>query len=626
MPHRLLIITLLTAMHAFALDAVGAENKPVVEPEPKFLLAPIVDEDPFAEEDTGPLVGWLELKGELAESPAPFSLMPGQREDSPFAGIIKRLKHVAAKENYKGLVIYLNQPGITNSQVQEISDAVQLVRKSGKKVLFFAEAYDLRNYALACSGDKILLQKNGFLELTGVGVEEIYLAGLFEKIGIKADFVQTGKYKGADEMFTRTGPSEAWSENFENLLDDIYNQIIDRIAKARDLKPNAIEKAMEQSLTSDAQAMVKAGLIDKIVARDLKDVTGELFGNDFAWDRTLGEAPNGGVDMDNPFAMMQMFMAPPKPHAKRDSIVLIHCHGPIMSGESSFGGLFGGATVGSDSIVGAMNDARRDPLVKGVVVHVNSPGGSALASEIIWQAMRELAKEKPVYVSISSLAASGGYYIACGADKIYANPGSIVGSIGVVSGKLAMGGLFEWAGIGIHRRSRGPHGDMFNMVEPFTLEEKKALAAMSDRIYEQFVGRVKATRGEKIKSIDKVAQGRLFTGSQGLKNGMVDHVAGVEVALADLAEQVGLEPGKYDVLNLPQSKSLPEYLSELLGVSRNVPGLRVHLTGDQLGVLNLARTALGPRGWQAVQQAMEGIMLLRSERVLTLMPNAVIVK
>ena len=624
-PTRLALIALL-ALHALAITTARAELKPTSDKQIDLVIPEVAGDDKTVEEAVGPLVGWLELKSDLSESPAPFALMPGDAEDSPLAQVIKKLKHVAATENYKGLVVYLNQPSITYSQVQEISDAVALVRKSGKKVLFFAEAYDLRTYALACSGDQILLQKNGFLELTGIGVEEIYLAGLFEKIGIKADFVQTGKYKGADEMFTRTGPSEAWSENFENLLDDLYNQVIDRIAAARDMKPNAVERAMEKSFTSGDEGYIKSGLIDKTVDRNLKSVTGELFGDEFAWDLALGEATDEAVDMNNPLAIMQMLMPTPKAKPKRDSLVMIHCHGPIMSGESSFGGLFGGQTVGSDTITRALNEARRDPLVKGVIVHINSPGGSALASEVIWQAMREVSKEKPVYVCVSSLAASGGYYIACGGDKIYANSSSIVGSIGVVTGKLAFGGLLEWAGVGVHRRSRGPHGDMFNIVEPFTLEEKQALAKMSDRIYEQFVGRVKAARGEKISNIDKVAQGRLFTGAQGVKNGMVDQVAGVNVAIADLAKAVKLEEGKYDVINLPQPRSLPAYLSELFGVNGRVPQIKAGFSGDQLGVLNVARAALGPRGWQAVQQAMEGIMLLRSERVLTLMPQAVVVK
>ena len=576
-----------------------------------------------ADDEAIPLVGWLELAGPLNDAPPPFAWVPESDAGMSVRSITAQLRHVAASKEHKGVVIYLDQPALSKSQIEDLSVAIAATRKAGKKVLFFAEAYDLDSYLLACSGDQILLQNKGFVELTGMGVEEYYLAGLFEKIGIKPDFVQTGQFKGADEMYMRKGPSPQWTENFDLLLDDMYGQVIERIAAARKLNRDKLEKAMEASLAMSDEELVKAGLIDKVTARDLVDVTETAFGDDFDWDDVMGQADAAAeMNLDNPFAIFKTLFAEPKPAIKRDTIAIVHMNGVITSGESSFGGMFDEASIGSKTAIEALNDARDNDLVKGVILRIDSPGGSALASEVIWQSVRELAKEKPVYVSVGSLAASGGYYIACSGKKIYASAGSIVGSIGVVSGKIAMGGLLEWAGIGVHRRSRGPHGDMFNSVEPFTPEQRKALSQMSQRIYEQFTDRVATGRGKKIADISKVAQGRLFTGRQAVKNGLIDAVGGMDLALKDLAAELKLEAGKYDVINLPEPMSLPQFLSQMLGVQMNAP----RLSAEQAAALNLAKLAVGPRAWPAVRRALAGVSLLSRERVLAIMPHVVVVR
>lgn len=598
--------------------------KPVIEPAKKAAdKATAPDKAAKPDADAIPLVGWLELAGSLNDAPPPFSWVPESDAGPSVRSITAQLRHVAASKDHKGVVIYLDQPALSKAQIEEIGTAVTAARKAGKKVVFFAEAYDLDSYLLACSGDQILLQNKGFVELTGMGIEEYYLAGLFEKIGIKPDFVQTGQFKGADEMYMRKGPSPQWSENFDKLLDDMYDQVIGTIAAARKMDRKKLEKAMEASLAMSDEELVKAGLIDQVTARDLMDVTEKLYGEDFDWDDTMGEAEAAdAINMENPFAIFKTLFAEPKAAPKRDTIAIVHMNGVINSGESSFGGMFDEASIGSKTTIEALNDARDNEMVKGVIIRIDSPGGSALASEVIWQSVRELAKEKPVYVSIGSLAASGGYYIACSGTKIYASASSIVGSIGVVSGKIAMGGLLEWAGVGVHRRSRGPNGDMFNSVEPFTPQQRKALEQMSQRIYEQFTDRVTTGRGKKIADISKVAQGRLFTGKQAVKNGLVDSVGGMDLALKDLAGELKLEAGKYDIINLPEPMSLPQFLSQMLGVQKNLPRLSM----EQMAALNVAKLAVGPRAWPTIKRALAGVSLLSRERVLAIMPHVVVVK
>lgn len=616
------VLSCLVAVTCLFTAAIAAEDgaKAVAKRDP---IARVAEAKPEVEEKKVPQVGAIKLIGPLRETPTPFSWVPEADAGPSLRSIIGQLRFVAANDSHKGVVFFLDQPALTYSQIDELTAAIKETRKAGKKVLFFAEAYDLQGYLLATSGDQILLQQKGFLELTGMGIEEMYLAGLFEKIGIKADFVQTGKFKGADEQYTRKGPSKEWSENFDNLLDDMWGQTVTTIAKARKMDRQALEKAMASTLAMSDTDLVKAGLIDRATSRDILDVTRRAFGDDFDWDESIGNDEAGGeMDMANPFEALQALFSDSKPELKRNTIAIVHCEGVITSGESAPQGLFGGASVGSNTILAALKTAKNEPLVKGVIVRIDSPGGSALASEVMWQAMRDVAKVKPVWVSIGGLAASGGYYMSCGADKVYASPQSIVGSIGVVSGKMAMGGLYEWAGIGVHRRSRGPNGDMFNSVEPFTVEQKKALSLMSERIYEQFTDRVKAGRGNKVKDIAAVAQGRLFTGNQAAKNGLIDKLGGIEIAIADLAKQLELKEGEYDTMNLPEPMSLPQFIDSMFGMGMKSP----KLSAEQIGILSVVKTTLGPRAWPAVQQSLSGMSLLQRERVLTIMPNPIVVK
>jgi protease-4 len=229
-----------------------------------------------------------------------------------------------------------------------------------------------------------------------------------------------------------------------------------------------------------------------------------------------------------------------------------------------------------------------------------------------------------VFVSIGGMAASGGYYIACAGEQIYATPSSIVGSIGVVGGKFVMSGLYDWAGLGVHRRSRGPLGDMFNTVEPFTPDQRKSLQAAFDRVYDQFTDRVTTGRGKRIADLPTVAQGRIFSGQVAVKNGLVDKVGSLEDCIKDLAKQAKLEPGKYDIVNLPEPLSLPEYLSNLLGVEARAPNMQ--LTAAQAAALRAAEMTLGPAVVRQLRSHLSGLLLLRHEHVLMLMPDAIVVK
>lgn len=573
-----------------------------------------------AGEATSPaVVAWMSIDGPITEGPSPFAWVPEEDLGLTMRRVVRQIESVAEGDQYQGLVIHLDQAPLGLSQVHQLHGSIAKVRQAGKKVIVFAEAYDLPGYLLACAADQIVLQRKGMVMLQGLGVEEMYLAGLLEKVGMKADLIQVGEFKGANEQLTRKDPSEPWSRNIDALLDSIYDQVVELIVKGRGLPRWQVEAIFADCWTMTEQDLIERKVIDKVAGRDLTEVTAVAFGDDFQWRDMLDSKPK--TQIDSPFALLTLLFKDTKPRPSKPTIALIHATGAIHSGESSSGGLFGGeSTIGSRTMIETLRKVRNDAMVKGVVIRIDSPGGSALASEMIWQAVREVAAEKPVYVSVGSMAASGGYYIACAGDQIYVEPASIVGSIGVVGGKISMGGLYEWLGVTIHRRVRGPMGDIFNSVEPFTPNQREVIRVSMQHIYEQFTDRVRAGRGKRIENVDDVARGRLFTGDRAIHNGLADKLADGPTAVRDLAAHLELKEGQYDVTDLPSPRTLSEVLEEMFG------GAQAKMTLAGLREVELIKATLGEARWQAIEPVLTGLMLLQREPVLTLTPAAIIVR
>ncbi len=585
-----------------------------------------VAEEVIEEEETEvtPVVGWLELSDTLREGPVPFAWVSSEEAGPSLGDVLGQLDYVAEHEEYLGVVIFMDQPALRLSQVLSIAEKIAEVRAAGKVVMTYAEAYDTMDYVLACAADLILLQHKGEVRISGVSVEEMYLAGLLEKIGAKADFIQVGKYKGASEALMRTGPSEAWSQNFDALLDDLYSQITGQIAEGRGLTQSEVEGLMRDSWIMQDTDYLKRRVIDRLTDRDLIDITEVEFGDNFHWDKSMGFG-EASVNINNPMMLFSLLFKEQDTRTYRPTIAVVHASGAIHSGKSSHGqGLFDTESIGSRTLVDVLSDVRDDENIKGVILRINSPGGSALASEIIWQAVRDLGEQKPVFISIGSMAASGGYYIASAGDEVYLSPSSIVGSIGVVGGKIVMGGLYEWAGIKIHRRSRGPMGDIFNSVEPFTPDQRAAVRQSMEQVYDQFIQRVTIGRGTRLPDVGSVAEGRLFTGRQAVENGMADKLGGVAQAMTDMTYELGMEEGSYDVVHLPRAMSLQSFLNNMFGGTR-APNVSVAAaTGSPW--IQTAKRVLGNQTWSTISATMQGLLLLQDEPVLTLMPNAIIIR
>ena len=570
-------------------------------------------------------VGWIELSGPLRDSPLPFAWVSEADAGDSLEGVLARIRYAGNDDQCLGLVMFLDQPQLTMVQCTEIAAAIHAVRERGKTVMVFAEAYDLRSYLVACAADMILLQQRGSVELSGIAVEEMYLAAMLEKVGVKPDLVQIGRFKGADEAMMNTEPSPAWNENFDGLLDDLYLAAIEPMMSARGLDRQEFEALMRDSWTLTDQQLVQRRAVDQVVPRNLLDITEQSFGDDFVWDTELGEA-DAAVDVENPFALLSLLFEEQQVATDRPTLAIIHAQGPISSGDSSLGdGMFTDESIGSRTLIAALEEALLDDNIRGVVLRLDSPGGSALASEVIWQAVRELREAKPVYAVVGSMAASGGYYIVCAADQIYVQPHSILGSIGVVGGKITLGGVYDWAGVNVVRRSRGPGADLFNSVEMFSAQQRETVRQAMEMVYAQFLDRVRIGRGDKIADLDAVAQGRLFTGQASIKRGMADKIGGLNQATRDLADELGLAEGDYDVVNLPAPMSLGEYIGSVFGVSS--PAVASGLA-DTAGVASIAtlKQLIGPVAWKSVSRSLSGMLMLRQERTLLLQPAVIVIR
>lgn len=588
------------------------------------------------EEDPTPRVGWIELAGELREGPVPFAWVDEADADPSLREIVEQLDHIAVSDEHLGAVLHLDRPRLDLTQVSALAEAVERVRGADKPVFTFAEEYDLSGYLLAVSADEILLQHHGRVHLAGLSLEEFYVAGLLERIGMQADLMQKGDYKGAGEAFTRTGPSEPWSENIDAMLDDIYDQVLERIAAGRGIERDDVERLIADSWAMSDADYVQRGVVDRLTERDLGDITEPVFGERFTWDEELGRIDAAARaerarQMQNPLALLRVLFDEPEAPTQAPSIAMIHAAGPVTSGDSRRdGGPLATRTVGSRTMLEQLARVRRDPMIQGAVVRLNSPGGSAIASEVIWQAIRDVREEKPVFVSIGPLAASGGYYLAAAADQIHLSPYSIVGSIGVVGGKLVLGGTYDKLEINVHRRSRGPLADIFNTVEPFTDAQRGALEQRLERIYDQFTDRVTTGRGARLEAIDPVAHGRVFTGRQAVDNGLADALGGVNDTVHALAEHLQLEPEEYELVHLPPPMNLGEFIASILGVHGGAePGVgpeRMGLGAEATAAFELARHALGDDAWRGAVDALTGLMLLRDEPVLTLMPQVIVIR
>jgi protease-4 len=504
-------------------------------------------------------VAYFNLSRPVEEKPADFSLF-GDDGSTTLRSLLDRLTLAGRDADVKAVLITLGAgSGVNYSQAQEIRNALAAIVKSGKPVFVYADGYDTPTYTMATGANHICMLQGGEVEIPGVGMEVTFLKGLFDKFGVKADYVQIGEYKGADEEYTRTEASEELKGELNKLTDSIYAQIVDGISHYRHLPKEKVQAIIDDTIVTGDQAKER-GLVDHLMDQDeLRPLLAKTLGKDVDLIQDYGRPAREALDLSSPLGLLSLLTHRSEAPSDKPAVAIIYAAGVITDGEGG-GGLLEDSGVGSETMRKAFRMAARDPNVKAVVVRIDSPGGSALASEVMWQAARHCAEKKPVIVSVGGMAASGGYYLASAGDKIYADPSAIVGSIGVVGGKFVLKDLLEKFGVHSETFSKGKNAGLFSMSEPWSDRQRTMVTSWMKQTYVQFTQRVMKMRGNKIKDIDKVARGRIFLAKQAKSLGMVDEIGGIEDALADAAKKGGLKEGAYDVRILPAPKSLGDIL------------------------------------------------------------------
>jgi protease-4 len=507
----------------------------------------------------------VRLSGDVPEAP-PSSELETLLERRPpsLRTIVESMERSAGDASIKGLVLRVNAlPGAGWGKVQELRDAVLRFRRSGKPAYAHLEFCSNKEYYLATACTKVYAVPTAIVDVSGLSVEVMFLRKTLDKLGVQAQFEGVGRYKNAPNQFTEAGFTPPHREQMSSLLDSLFAQYVAAIAEGRKKSVDEVRALLDRG-PFDGQGAVEAELVDELLYRDQV------------------EEKLGAADRITPgrYVKRARGLFDPRPR-----VALVYAVGEIVPGDSASGAALGGDLAGSDTVSGALRAAREDRDIRAIVFRVDSPGGFGPAADVIWREVALARKAKPVVVSMGDYAASGGYYIAMGSDGIVAQPGTITGSIGVFSGKFVLRGLYDKLGLTKEVLKRGRYADLFSEYRPWTPEERARIREQAEAFYDDFIARVAAGRGRSKEDVDRVAQGRVWTGTQAREHGLVDEVGGFEAAVGLAKKKAGI-PASAEValVVFPERKGFFEALME-----RQEEGVEARLPAELGTVLRWAR-------------------------------------
>lgn len=534
---------------------------------------------------------YLDLSREIVEQPASLDIMAKLTKDGPSAdvlyNIIDAIDAAADDDRIKGIFIDANGSSAGTAQRKAIIDALRRFKKSGKWIYSYGDYYSQGDYYIAAStSDSLYINPLASVDIHGLGGRMMFFKNLLDKIGVEMQVVKVGTYKSAVEPFILTEPSAASIEQQQLYLGNLWKDIRASIAKGRKVSADSVNAwANSFSFTFDATQLIRKRIADASAYRHefidkLKELT--------------------DIDKDDDLRLVTPAQyVTSKPHkSHKTTIAVLYASGDIT--ESGKDG------IASDRLVPEILELAENDDIDGLILRVNSGGGSAFASEQIWEALGEFKEMtgKPFYVSMSDYAASGGYYISCGADKIYAEPVTITGSIGIFGLIPNIRGLVtDKLGVTTYPISTNPAGAQPDIFAPMTESQRAGMQSYVDRGYELFVKRVAGGRKKTVDQIKAIAEGRVWDGREALRIGLVDKLGGLDTALADMAKELGVE--SWSVERYPKTED--DVLTALLMMSdRMEQSALERKLGD---VAEIYRTIESIRQYQGVQARMQPVVI-----------------
>lgn len=509
-----------------------------------------------------PEKAWLSLRleGDLPEA-APLAFpLPAFESRTPMttAEVWSVLRRAAADSRIKGVVVKPRGLQIGWGKAEELRMGLEKVRKAGKPVYAYLTSPGVKEYYVATAADRIFLSPEDVLDVKGLRLQAMYFKGSLDKLGVKMEVEHVGKYKDAGDTFTRTSMSEESKEALNAILDELYGRLCGSIAAGRKLPVERVRALVDEGPFLAPKAR-EAGLVD---------------GLEYEREAEKKLAEKAGLEAGQSIGARDFLRSSGDPWSgKAKSVAYLVAQGDILRG--GVAGFMGeDQTITPHSMERQIKLIANDPAIRGVILRVDSPGGDAIASDEILAELKKLAKKKPVVISMSDVAASGGYYIAMTGDPVVAYPGTLTGSIGVIYGKANLGGLYEKLGISTEVLQRGRFADLDSETKPLTPEGRAKLRESIEFIYKGFVGKVAEGRRRKPEQVEALAQGRVWIGAHAKAKGLVDELGGLDKAVELVKFKAALgtdEPVRLVVY--PQRRTLiEELLRPAAGEDANWPG------------------------------------------------------
>ena len=470
--------------------------------------------------------------------------------DLPMSSLKQVLPIAKWDEDVAGILVRIDGSSYGIAQLQEMSDAVLDFRESGRVVLCYLSNCSTGDYIVASACDGILIHPAAEVRLIGIRTEHSFYKGALDMLGIKANLEHLGKYKSASEAFTRREMSEPHREIQNIILDDLYAQLVETISDGRGWTHESVKKRIDAGPYTARQAFTTE-LVDRLVYEDeLPEVVTEL--TDARTDLVpLSEYARSGL-------YAQDWQVP------QPKVAIIRAEGLMLMGDSFVDPFMGTQVMGADTITRIVKSVKDDDSVKAVVLRIDSGGGLVVAADTIWRELVKLKEVKPLVVSMGDVAASGGYYIAAPANAIVAEPGTITGSIGVIGGKYSFKGLYEKLGIYKEILKRGEHADFYTDYGDYLPAEQAIVQRQIKEIYEDFIEKVALGRADlTVEDVDRLGQGRVWSGRQAKENGLVDELGGLSLALAIAREHAGLGKKSIEIVEFPKKTWMSQLLNNI---------------------------------------------------------------